>query len=181
MSLVLKIMKFYICKEHLKVLIYSNEGTKAQKWCIEWSEWPTDLGKCQTQYPHQWWFSPSHAAYCPILLPRVRRSISKSMGDSCSYRSPLRKLTSADFMTREQKLQHISESHQKWPLLWVVLFKNWLLSLFLNYLLYFPVIHWDVDYRFGQSKIYVLYISNNRHIIIILLLRKTQITKKIIQ
>ena len=30
MSLVLKIMKFYIYKEHLRVLIYSNAGAKAQ-------------------------------------------------------------------------------------------------------------------------------------------------------
>lgn len=34
-----------------------------------------------------------------------------------------------------------------------------LLSLFLNYLLYFTINHRDVDCQFGQGKIYVLYAS----------------------
>lgn len=138
MSLVFKITKFYIYSQHLRVLVYSNEVTKAQKGCIEWPEWPTDLGKCQTQYPHQWWFPPFHAAYRAISLPGVKRSTSESMGDSWSYRSPLRQLTSADVMTREQKLQHISESHQKMT---ITLGCFWFCFVFwkINYYFYFLI------------------------------------------
>ena len=140
-SLVLITMKIYIYKEHLGVFLYSSEGTNAQKGCIEWPEWPMDLGKCQTQHPHQWWFLPFHAASRAILLPIVKRSTFESIGDSWSYRTPLRQLTSADFMIIEQKpTTNIRKSSKMTITLWCLVLCFWKFHYYLYFLITFFIL-----------------------------------------